>query len=67
MADATNCLSDAAKAVVDRTMTRLQDTLTQDQLAGLKQLASNGQLFDVEALLTLADFTDQPSEATYEN
>jgi hypothetical protein len=67
MADATNCLSDAAKSVVDRTMTRLQDTLTQEQVAGLKQLASNGQLFDVEALVTLADLSNQPSEATHGN
>lgn len=67
MTDATHCLSDAAKAVIERTMTRLQGTLTKEQMAGLRQLASNGQLFDVEALVTLADFVDQSGEAIHGN
>ena len=67
MDDATSCLSDAAKSVVDRTIIRLQDSLTQEQVAAMKQLTADGQFFDVEALVALADLTTQMSEASHGN
>lgn len=67
MPDASSCLSDAAKSVVDRTIIRLQDSLTQEQVAAMKQLAVEGQFFDVEALGTLADLSTESSEATHGN
>lgn len=67
MADATKCLSDAAKAVVDRTVSRLQNALTPEQFAGLRQLAARGQFFDVEALAGLADLSAQSNEAGHGN
>ena len=67
MADTSSCLSDAAKSVIERTITRLQGTVTEDQVAAMRQLAAEGRFFDVEALVSLADMTTQSSEASHGN
>ena len=65
--DGKNCLSDAAKSVIDRTIIRLQDSLTQEQVAAIKQLADEGRCFDVESLVTLADLTNEMNEVSHGN
>ncbi len=67
MADTSSCLSDAAKSVIDRTITRLQGSVTDEQIVAMKKLSAEGQFFDVEALVSLADLTTQLSEATHGN
>ena len=67
MDDGKSCLSDAAKSVIDRTIIRLQDSLTQDQVEAIKQLAAEGRCFDVESLITLADITIEMNEVGHGN
>lgn len=67
MAEKSSCLSDAAKSVIERTITRLQGTITEEQVAAIRQLAAEGRFFDAEALVTLADKTTQSSEASHGN
>ena len=67
MDDAKSCLSDAAKSVIDRMLIRLQDTLTEVQIAAIEQLAADGQISDVEAIMNLAELTIEMSEASHGN
>jgi hypothetical protein len=67
MADTSSCLSDAAKSVIERTITRLQGAITDEQIVAMRELVAEGQFFDVEALVALADVTTQSSEATHGN
>ena len=67
MTDATEFLSDAARVVVDRTLARVQNSLPQEQVTGLRQLVVDGRLFDVDALIGLADLPQQPDEVGHGN
>lgn len=67
MPNTSDCLSDAAKSVVQKTLTRLKDDLSPSQLAALEGFALNGTFFDVEALGAFADQPTLSSEAAHGN
>ena len=57
------CLSDAARRVVDGTLARLKSVLTQQQFNAITELSKEGRLFDVKALVALADSAPASHEA----
>ena len=65
MNDPTSRLSDAAKAVAEGTIARLQSSLSQLQLAALRELASTGRLFDVESLVALEELAAPSTESNH--